>query len=123
MQRVFNVIYSLPWFCAVLYSGAAHPREAQAPYIATAVFGGVLLLVLAITVVVPRALRSAGDERAGEWERAGTEALPLAVFSTCLWSMLFLPVDLKLRVLVACAGAVLSIAGALWIKRRRERGT
>lgn len=122
MRRIFGIIYGLPWFCAVLYAVAAHPRAAQAPYIAVAVFGGVLLLALTITVAVPYALRGAGDEHAGEWERAGVEALPLAVFSTCLWSVLFLPLDLKLRLLVACAGVVLSTAAVVWLKRRRVRG-
>jgi hypothetical protein len=105
-KQVLSLVFSLPWFCALLYWQARHPGAAEAPVIAVAVFGS-LLLGVAIALVVQR-----------NKPRAVVDALALPLVSTFLWSILFLPGDPKVRVVIALSGAALSLMGTAWVKRR-----
>lgn len=118
-KRAFAVIYMIPGAAALLYWLARHPAPSEAASIAAAVFGGLIMLLCAAVIVFPLTLRRLGAvARADRVQRAAVAGSGLPVFMTFLWSILFLPVDPKPRVILGLSGAALTLVATLFISRR-----
>lgn len=123
-RKALSLVFALPSTGAMLYWLKRHPGPEEAPAIAAAVFGSLAFLVLAGAVILPFVLRRVRDRAlARKYELAAVEGAELPVAFTFAWSIIFLPIDPKPRVILGLSGAVISLIALVWIERRLRRRT
>ena len=118
-KKLFSFVFGLPGLAALIYGLARRPGAGDAPTIAAVTFGSLLVLILAGVIVLPLVLRWRGErERSDRTRRAAIEGIGVPVFSTFLWSIVFLPGSPGQRIIAGVSGAVLTLIATALAERR-----
>lgn len=117
---IFSALYCVPSFYAITKSIRRPPTPEEARALLYLAFGGLAVLIVACTTLLPALLRHFGQtDRAASWRRAAFSGIAYSVVWTFLWTMLLVPLGSPtVRLAVALLGISASLVLLWWADRR-----